>query len=210
MRIRTEAKRDAIMQAASRVFIEMGYQRASMAEISTRVGGSKATLYGYFPSKEKLFLEVVRSAGEAHLRQAFDELLASTGELDPALCRFGEKFIGFLAQPDVLARHRMVIAEAGQSDIGRLHYEAGPQHGQATIAGWLATQMSAGRLRQADPAVATAHLLAMLQSEIIPRSLLGLKGGATRPRIKLAVARAVAAFLAAYGPPPAKGTTRAG
>lgn len=47
MRVRTEAKRDAIVEAASEVFLESGFEGASMAQIATLVGGSKATLYGY-------------------------------------------------------------------------------------------------------------------------------------------------------------------
>ena len=60
MRVRTESKREAILEAASHVFLESGFEGASMAEIAARVGGSKATLYGYFGSKEDLFVEVTQ------------------------------------------------------------------------------------------------------------------------------------------------------
>ncbi|WP_425220105.1 TetR/AcrR family transcriptional regulator [Ralstonia solanacearum] len=59
MRRTSEAKRDAILDVAAGLFGEVGFERASMAEISARVGGSKATLYSYFDSKEALFFEVL-------------------------------------------------------------------------------------------------------------------------------------------------------
>jgi AcrR family transcriptional regulator len=198
MRVRTEAKRQAILEAASAVFAEAGYERASMAEISTRIGGSKATLYGYFASKEALFAAVVKDAGERRLQPVFDDLLTSDGDLAVNLRRFGEKYVAFLAQEDLLAVHRMVMAEAGHSDVGRRFWQAGPAHGNALIAGWLAAGMANGRIRAADPGSAAEHLLAMLTSEVVPRSLFGMREAATRQRIRAAVGRAVQAFLAAY------------
>ena len=59
MKTKTEAKRQAILKAAAEVFRKVGFERASMSEIRARIGGSKATLYNYFPSKEKLFFEVM-------------------------------------------------------------------------------------------------------------------------------------------------------
>ena len=64
MRVRTEAKRDAIVGVAAAVFGEMGFERASMDEIAARTGASKATVYGYFGSKQELFLAVIRDAAE--------------------------------------------------------------------------------------------------------------------------------------------------
>ena len=55
MRVKTDERRNAIIQAATEVFAKVGYERASMAMIADRAGSSKTTLYGYFPSKEELF-----------------------------------------------------------------------------------------------------------------------------------------------------------
>ena len=44
MKVRTEARREAILEVASQVFLEFGYERASMAEIVKRIGGSKSTI----------------------------------------------------------------------------------------------------------------------------------------------------------------------
>ncbi|MCD4482957.1 TetR/AcrR family transcriptional regulator, partial [Chromobacterium vaccinii] len=73
MRTKSENKRQGLVAAATEVFVERGYEAASMSEISARAGGSKATLYNYFPSKEALFLDVMRSL-TAELSSAYVRL----------------------------------------------------------------------------------------------------------------------------------------
>jgi AcrR family transcriptional regulator len=200
MRVLTQAKHNEILGIASQVFLEMGYEGASMAEIATRVGGSRGTLYRYFPSKERLFLEVTLAAGRRHLEPAFADLGQSADEITATLQRFGEKFVAFICEPDLVAAQRMVIAEAGRSDIGRRFHEAGPKVGQDLIAKYLSAKMEEGILRRTDTRVGADHLVALLQAEIMPRCLLGLQATVTRAQIRQAVKRAVAVFLAAYAP----------
>ena len=52
---RKEERREAILAIAKRVFLDQGYSGASMSAISAELGGSKGTLWSYFPSKEELF-----------------------------------------------------------------------------------------------------------------------------------------------------------
>jgi AcrR family transcriptional regulator len=198
MRVLTEAKHNEILEIASQVFLEMGYEGASMAEIATRVGGSRGTLYRYFPSKERLFLEVTLAAGRRHLEPAFADLEQSADDVTATLQRFGEKFLAFICEPDAVSAQRMVIAEAGRSDIGRRFHEAGPKVGQDLIAKYLSAKMDEGILRRTDTRVGADHLVALLQAEIMPRCLLGLQATVTRAQIRQAVKRAVAVFLAAY------------
>jgi len=201
MRVRTEAKREEILEIAAKAFIEMGYERASMAEISSRVGGSKTTLYGYFDSKEQLFLEVVKAVGEKHLADAFAELRRTSADVRVALQRLGEKMIGFLVQPEALATQRMVIGEAGHSDIGQRFYEAGPGRGLEAVAAYLQAAMDGGRLRVADARIAARQLIALFEAETIPLRMLDVKVSTSRAHIRQAIERALAVFLAAYEVP---------
>ncbi|MEA5098398.1 MAG: TetR/AcrR family transcriptional regulator, partial [Burkholderiaceae bacterium] len=197
MRKKTEAKRQAILNVATQVFREMGFQNASMNEIAARLGGSKATLYNYFTSKNEIFLAValdVASAqenevisllempfpaiteGSQHqVEELFSELQSPAGNIEADLRRFGEKFINFACSDEMLAIRRLLIAESGRSDIGRFYYESGPQKGMERIAAYLHGAMKAGQLREADPDVAAAHLRGLLESEIHERRLLGVE-----------------------------------
>jgi len=199
MRVRTEAKREAILEAAAEAFIELGFERCSMAEISARVGGSKATLYSYFSSKEQLFVDVARNAGEKHIQPAFDELAETpAGQEEAALQRFGQELLSYISQPDAVAIQRMVIAEAGHTEIGKLFFEAGPKIGHEKIAEFLKRAMARGRFRRADAEAATEHLMALLTAEIMPRCMLGLAVNTSKGNIRKVVARAVSTFVTAY------------
>lgn len=199
MRVKTEAKRDAIVQVASEVFRELGFEGASMVEIAARVGGSRATLYGYFSSKEELFVAAIHASASQHFDPIFS-VLAQEGEDDLAqvLQRFGEKVLAVVCSQEVVQGHRAVIAEAGRSDIGRLFYEGGPKKGVTALAGFLSRQMQRGRLRTADPVSAAHHLMSLLDSETVKPSLLGIQGPLTRKELREATRRAVQVFLGGY------------
>jgi AcrR family transcriptional regulator len=199
MRVKTEAKRDAIVQAASEVFRELGFEGASMAEIAARVGGSKATLYGYFKSKEELFVAVILGTAETRFAPIFAELAnESEDDLEHALQRYGEKFLAVVCSQEAIEAQRAVIAESGRSDIGRQFFEGGPKKGLLELAGFLELQMHKGRLRKANPLVAARHLTALLDSETTTPCLLGLIATQSRRDLREATRRALQAFLCGY------------
>ncbi|MGO0792120.1 TetR/AcrR family transcriptional regulator C-terminal domain-containing protein [Herbaspirillum seropedicae] len=200
MRVKTAERRDAILAAAAEVFLEEGFEGASMAGISARIGGSKGTLYSYFKSKEELFVAVTHEQAKKQMEPALAALEKDTGDLQKTLQVFGEKAVSFLCQESTLQTHRMIVAESGRSDIGRRFHESGPKLGMERIASFLSRQMQAGRLKQADPMLATLQLCALLDCETVKPMMLGLESAISRPRMKRMVGRAVETFLAAYAP----------
>ena len=57
---KAERTRTEIVQAAQRVFARKGYEGAAVADIAAEAGFTKGALYANFPSKEELFLTVLR------------------------------------------------------------------------------------------------------------------------------------------------------
>src|SRR5687768_18043638 len=53
------AKEAAIVDAATRLFGEKGYEGTRTAEIAAAAGVTERTLFRYFPSKEKLYRRVM-------------------------------------------------------------------------------------------------------------------------------------------------------
>jgi AcrR family transcriptional regulator len=199
MRVRTDEKRSDIVDIAASVFLEQGFARTSMAEIAARLGGSKTTLYGYFRSKEELFLEVVAAEAAKQLLPAFEELDENCADLRDALVPVGEKLIAFLLTPDAIAVHRMVMGEAGRSNIGQQYYLIGRQRGGEYIAAFLERASKIGKIRPCDFAIATTHLLALIESELLPPVHFGLARPApSRLEIRQSTQRAVDVFLSAY------------
>ena len=56
---RGDKLREHILWTAKDVFLEMGFERASMDLVASRANTSKRSLYAHFESKEKLFLSVI-------------------------------------------------------------------------------------------------------------------------------------------------------
>ena len=59
MAMRGDRLREHILWTAKDVFLEMGFERASMDVVASRAETSKRTLYAHFESKERLFLAVI-------------------------------------------------------------------------------------------------------------------------------------------------------
>lgn len=200
MRTKSEARRQAILQAAAQVFQEAGFERASMADICARVGYSKPTLYSYFASKEELFSEVVFEATEHEFQATLQALDATQQATTQALHSFGQRLLALLYSPQVQAVRRMVVAHAGHSELGRKCYELGPLRSEAAVAAFLQQAMHQGKLRQADARVAALQLKALLEAEWIEPFLFQSLPTPSPDDIAASVARAVAVFMAAYGP----------
>ncbi len=200
MRTKSDEKRQAILDVAAEVFREAGFERASMSEICTRVGGSKATLYNYFASKEELFFEVMFLSTEAEFEAVHKALDPATEDIAASLRHFGERFLALLYAPEVLSVRRLIIAESGRSHLGRLCFARGPQRSQAVVSEFLAGAMAQGRLRQDDPLVATLHLRGLLEAELLDRFLFQVSDSVSKKEIKAITDRAIRVFMAAYGP----------
>lgn len=204
MRSKSDARRQAIIDVARGVFQEYGFDRSSMSEITARLGGSKATLYNYFPSKEELFVEVMRQSAEALMTEVFHSL-DSSDDMLLGLRRFSESFLAAVSQPELISNLRNAIAESGKSTVGRLFYERGPQQGLLLLARQIQKRMQLGQLREADSLVAAQHLMALLRAESADPLLFGVRENILPDELKQMGERALAVFLRAYAPESGKG-----
>ena len=75
-----EEKQHGILMSAAAVFAEQGMEKASMAQIATHSGVSKALLYHYYPSKDSLIFAIIHS----HLHELEASVAAA---IDPSLAR---------------------------------------------------------------------------------------------------------------------------
>jgi AcrR family transcriptional regulator len=198
MKTKTEAKRLAILKAAAEVFREVGFERASMSEIRARIGGSKATLYNYFPSKEKLFFEVMYQAKELELATITHTLSPDADDLQEELLRFGQRLLAALYSPDAIAIRRLAIGESRHSDIGKIVFDGAIVPVEKQVAEFLRKEMKRGALRTADPKTAAMQLLSLLESELLQRVLLGVVSSVKPEALNSAARRAIETFLSGY------------
>lgn len=168
MKVRTEARRLAIVETAAAVFLDLGYEGASMTEVSKRLGGSKATLYGYFPRKEDLFVAVIERYATSHLNDAMATLLQPLDSLglEGRLILFGRRMMAILMNDATAIKvYRLVLSESGRSDIGLLFHNAGPTQCIEALSALMSQAMVDGALKDASPGLRAKQFLSLLTAE---------------------------------------------
>jgi len=197
---KSDSKRQAILDTAYHLFRAHGFEKTSMAEISARVGGSKATLYSYFASKEELFVECVMSVLQNYMSETLKYLDTAGSDPARALVKFGASVLRFICSAEQVEVRRMVIAEAVRSGTGKLFFDKLAVL-RARVSAFLSECMSAGTLRNDDPELAADHLGALLEAEVLEPLLLHVRDDSPQEEeIERAAERAIATFLRAYAP----------
>lgn len=78
--VTAEETRDRLLGAAASVFARLGYEKASISDITAEAGLSSGSLYGHFGSKAELFVAALRS----HSSRELDSLLGQGDGIDVA------------------------------------------------------------------------------------------------------------------------------
>ncbi len=108
-------KRSQIIEGARRVFIDKGFEAASMNDITRAAGVSKGTIYVYFANKEELFEALIEEERGAIFDDLYDGARAG-GDLRETLIRFGvalvtQDHVG-QGRPGAAHGHRRLRADA--------------------------------------------------------------------------------------------------
>lgn len=73
-----QARREQIVGAATRVFAEKGFRRATTREVAREAGVSEGTIYNYFEDKDALLMAILHKLNETERRAGdFEEGLAT-------------------------------------------------------------------------------------------------------------------------------------
>src|SRR5689334_21715247 len=116
------SKRRQILDGARKVFMNLGFDGASMGEIARSAGVSKGTLYVYFADKNRLFEAIVEEESLEQGRIAFN--FDPARDVETTLREFGRAYIQVVCRPrgGHAVRTVMAIAER-MPDVGRRFYE---------------------------------------------------------------------------------------
>lgn len=108
---RMAAQRTEILTVALSVFLREGYSRASIADIVGEMGKAKSWLYTYYPSKESLFLDIVRFMTEK-AANAYGPAPEQTASLEDALRTVGLRYLDIVLGQTNIRFNRMTVSEA--------------------------------------------------------------------------------------------------
>lgn len=205
-------RRDAMIEAAYKLFIEKGYASVSVDDIIRVSGGSKSSIYKYFGDKEGILRAVVGSLADDMLRR-IDVEFPPGGTLREALNRIGMVLIDLALSENAINQYRHAVTHAKRfPDVARIWYESGPSRTFDGLARFLEKEAAAGRLRIANPERAALFFAGMVIFKENFRLSVCLPK-AKRSELKEMVSEAVEVFLAAYearSPCRTEGTLRPG
>jgi AcrR family transcriptional regulator len=196
------SKRRQILDGASKVFMDLGFDGASMGEIARAAGVSKGTLYVYFADKSRLFEAIVEeeTLAQANVEFNFDpEREAATTLRD-----FGRAYIELLCRPGGGSAIRTVMAIAERMpDVGRRYYAHVLEKTIGHLAAYLKAHVTSGDLAIDDCQLAASQFMMMCQASLFLPFIFQAAPPPSAQRIAEVVESATAMFLAAYRAKPA-------
>lgn len=191
-------RRKAFIDAARTLFFAKGYAGTTMSSIASKVGGSKTTLWTYFPSKEDLFAAVVDDIVERY-GDALTIDLPLDEPVPDVLRRFGTVLMTKLTATPLLSLYRLVVGEAERfPHLAETFYDRGPRRGKARAAEWVAEKMVRGEIRMGDPMRAVQQFAGLCQSGLYQFAVLGLPEARDLARLEEEVDAAVDTFCRAW------------
>lgn len=156
-----EARPGQIIDAALDVFSECGVAAARLEDIGKRAGVSKATIYLYFPNKEALFREVIRSTVVAAIESGERAVEAFPGSATENFIEHMRRYWEFIRSPKFTPIFRLIHAELAQyPDLARFYADEVVSRNHRLFAAIVKRGIDAGEFREVDPLVAARMLSA--------------------------------------------------
>ena len=187
-----------LLEVASKVFLEAGYEAASTTEIAKRARSSKHSFYSRFPSKEKLFLAVI-DYRTSKIADQMSTLLKPEEPIRGVLIAAAKELLAGTGSVGHLALVRLVYMEAPQfPEAARYLLDRGPDRGLNSLAGYLKQQVKLGRISIKDPLLAAQQFAGLVIGDAQHRALLGAPVLGSKRLIERRAETSVDAFLQIY------------
>ena len=168
MTTRESEQYQRILDAAFAEFAQKGFRGATIKSIGQAAGlKSPSLIYWYFPSKEDLFLEIVR------VRQPLLQVVIDADSLldrppKELLLSLAKTYISSMEQPEMQQMARLFLAEVGQRpDLADLISQNLMEPVLAFLSSYLAHQVKLGRLRPHDERSSSRAFIGMLLPHVI-------------------------------------------
>jgi AcrR family transcriptional regulator len=196
------SKRRQILDGARKVFMDLGFDGASMGEIARSAAVSKGTLYVYFADKNRLFEAIVEEEAIEQGKAAFN--FDPARDVSTTLIEFGQAYIQLLCRPGGGSALRTVMAIAERMpEVGRRFYSNVIALTIARLAAYLQVHVRSGDLAIADCELAATQFMQMCQASLFLPFVFQAAPAPSTERIAQVVESATRMFLAGYQAKPA-------
>lgn len=191
-------KQRAILDAATKLFLEKGYEATSINTLVSITGGSKETIYNNFGNKEQLFVAVVDDVLKGIL-QPLAELDIHHLALREGLIYISKITLEVLTDEKGVGLQRLAFsASRKHENVGRLFYEHGPVKGFASLAKFLRKQQALGKFDCRNIDHATEYFWGMLLYKVTLQRCCSVESPMSSRNITNLVHRVVDDFLEHY------------
>jgi len=190
-----QEKRALIVTAATALFLELGYDRTSLARIAERSGVSRATLFKQFPSKAALFDAIVTESWST----ADEAEPPPGGSVVEGLSAFGRRYAELLRRPQMTSLFRIVIAELPRfPELAHAQFSHGKMPYFESVRSYLLAEHEAGTVRIEDVDLAATQFLGMISNYVFWPTLLVPGWEVSTERVAQVVDEAVRTMAARY------------
>lgn len=192
-------KYDQVLEGARTVFLQDGFEGASVDDIARSAGVSKATLYSYFPDKRLLFLEIAKRECGRQADTALQQIDLEDGP-EIVLRAAGHRMLSFALSDLGRGVFRLCVAESDRfPELGQEFYRCGPQLVRSELKHYLQLCSDRGDLRIEDYELAADQFAELCKADMFPRMLMGVSKTFSEREMNRVIDGAVEMFLARYG-----------
>ncbi|RYY80915.1 MAG: TetR/AcrR family transcriptional regulator [Moraxellaceae bacterium] len=193
------AKRQAILDAAKCLFLQLGFEGSSMDAIAQEAGVSKLTVYNHFNDKETLFIAAVENHCENQL-PALDFDLKPDMTIESALARIALRFQSIIYSKEGLELHRLMCSMTQQNPV-LVHkfFAAGPTRVLSHMTRLLEQAHRQKKLDIQDSQQAAEHFLSLFCGHRHMRVLFDIEPAPSEQQQQQLAQDNIAFFVRAYG-----------
>ena len=191
------SKRRQILDGARKVFMDLGFDGASMGEIARAAQVSKGTLYVYFADKCALFEAILEQEALQHGQVAFN--FDPARDVETTLKDFGRAYIHLLCRPGGGSAIRTVMAIAERMpDLGRRYYARVLDKSINRLSDYLTAHVASGDLAIDDCDLAASQFMELCKASLFLPFVFQAAPAPSEERMSAVVDSATRMFLAAY------------
>lgn len=178
--------------------MKMGFDAASMNDVTREAGVSKGTLYVYFANKEDLFAAIVNSE-RAHFVEIVRAALVDDADIASSLLQFGKVFATHVTSDKTISAMRTVVGVRERMPTLCQRFFTGPDNLRTVLRSFLERKAEAGAVEIEDFDLAARQFLEMASGGYFKLRLFGdMDAPPSADEIDYVVRGAVRVFLAAY------------
>lgn len=190
-----DPKRQAIIEAATRLFLTHGFRQVSMEKIANAAPVSKATLYHHFASKDLLLAEVIADVSGS-LLQTLNQVVVESNPIESNLQKIAQAFVELIFSEEGLNLYRLMISESRDfPKLGQLVYENSCRPILMELENYLLQLKNSGQFQIEEPKFAADAFFSLLKGDRHFQCLLGSKSLPTAVEKQELINQAVSFYL---------------